>query len=108
MAFSPKHQGASGPQYWVFQDDKGNPISLAGATLTWYLYNPKTNSAVAGTGTWTITNPAQGQATYNMTATDTSVPGTYQLTVNYNIPGVVNDFTDFQQFVITPLSIQQQ
>jgi hypothetical protein len=93
---------------WHFQDDLGNIVSLPnGTTFQLIIYDPKTNAARVGAGTWTATNLSQGIATYAWDTTDTATVGNFKCYAKFTVPGGKVGTTDPQDFIIQPIFVQQ-
>lgn len=90
MANSPRYVGFTSPPYNVtLIDDNGNPINLtgvAGTAFTWTLQNITENITFRGSGTWTVTNAAAGQASYALTSADVATAGNCLVYVTVQLP----------------------
>lgn len=86
--FSPRYVGdLSRPLLVTFVDHEGNADPLTGATnLLLQLQNTANGAVTNGTGTWTITNAAEGQATYAWAVADVAQAGTFLLQVSAMMP----------------------
>lgn len=68
-------------------DTNNSTVDLTGATMAVLITNTETGAQLTGTGTWTITNPTAGLATYAWAAADVAAAGQYSLQVTATYPG---------------------
>ena len=88
MAISPFYVSQTLPILALtLTDDTGAAINLTGATLSLTIHNTQTGQDTAGAGTWDITSPTTGQATYAWAASDTEVAGQFTLYVKVAYSG---------------------
>jgi len=82
------HQGDTYPDaVWQLFDDDTNPISIpSGSTFTLYLYDPRTNTVRAGTGSWEVNSYTQARATYSWSSHDTATDGTFRIYARITTP----------------------
>jgi hypothetical protein len=106
---SPMRQGATDPPAnWNFLDANNRAVPMpVGTTFTMYIYNPRTNGAIQGAGTFDTTNIATGILVYNWVAADSATPGEYQVFVGYTLPSGKNGYTDPVDWTVVPLFVQQ-
>lgn len=83
--YTPRYVGDTANALKVtFTDHSGTAYSLAGLTGSAFslkLYNVDTQQTITGTGSWTITDEANGIAQYTWDADDVSTPGMYDIVV---------------------------
>lgn len=88
--YTPRYQGDTDrPLQHTFTDHLGATISLTGAvaaTMTLRMHNQGTGAVTMGTGTWTITDAANGLAFYAWSAADVAVAGIYLIQAGVIFP----------------------
>lgn len=85
--FSPIYCGDTGAPFDpVFLRKDGSAEDLTGATITMIMEDAEGNSKTAA-GTWTITNAANGQASYSYASTDVNTAGNWTLYITITVGG---------------------
>lgn len=92
----------------TFRDTNGNIVPMiSGSAYTLYIYNPATNEAIQGTGTFDTTNETSGVVAYHWSTTDTANTGTFEVFVGYVPPGGGQGYTQPVEWIVLPLFGQQ-
>lgn len=102
MGISPWVSGATLPTWTVtFLTDSNAALPLTGATLVMQIQNKRTKQIASGQGTFSITNGANGIATYTPVPSDSAVVGKYRVRGQATFPGNAPQYSDWEDWEVT-------